>query len=130
MKKILPIISMHLFTLFSIALNAQQQNLSTQEKWPQFIGGQDSMVSYIKREIQVPVEAASNDIKGTIEVNFIVRKDGSLSNIIIKEGLGYGWDEEVIRIFQKMNAERLWLPGEHNGIKLPVTMSVPVVVGE
>ena len=55
--------------------------------------------------------------------SFIVEKNGKVSNIEIVRGLGYGCDEEVIRLLKMMP---VWKPGKKDGKPVRVKLSIPV----
>jgi protein TonB len=57
-------------------------------------------------------------------VNFVVEADGSLSDIKIVKGLGYGCDEEVMRLIRQMPK---WKPGTQRGKAVRVRMAHPVI---
>ena len=62
------------------------------EVMPEYPGGEDARQLYLTQNIQYPVKAKENNIQGTVYVNFIVEKDGSLSNFKILRGIGSGCD--------------------------------------
>src|SRR5580693_1414316 len=75
---------------------------------PQFPGGKDALASYIRKHTCYPSSARKHHISGIIEVDFVVAKDGSLKNISVLKPLGYGCDEEALRVVKKMPR---WEPG-------------------
>ncbi len=88
-----------------------------------------SIVSYyevINKELNYPEDAKNNGIKGKVFVQFIVQKDGKLREVVAVKGLGYGCDEEAVRIVA--NGPK-WTPGEQNGTKVDVRMILPVTFG-
>lgn len=62
------------------------------------VGGRRAYDKYLHNSIQYPQQALDNKIKGRVTVQFIVRRDGSLDEFSVLKGLGYGCDEEVIRL--------------------------------
>jgi protein TonB len=67
-----------------------------------------------------------NGIEGTVFVQFIVRKDGTIENARVVKGIGHGCDEEALRVVKSMNIAHTWTPGMHNGRAIPVTFTLPV----
>lgn len=67
---------------------------------------------FIEKEIKYPEEAIKNNISGRVFVQYIVEKDGSLTNLQVVKKLGFGCDEEAIRIFKNMPK---WTPGKVDG---------------
>jgi protein TonB len=89
----------------------------------EFPGGNEEMIKFISKNLVYPKDAVKAGIEGNVIVQFVVEKDGSPSNIIIKKGLGYGCDEEVIRVVKAMPK---WKPGKQNGKPARVQMVLPV----
>ncbi len=94
------------------------------EKMPEFKGGMDAMFKYIKNELNYPKYEQDKGIQGNVYVRFVVEKDGRLTKPeIIKSVDGSkNFDKEVLRIINAMPA---WNPGENNGKKVPVYMTLP-----
>ncbi len=93
------------------------------EKMPQFPGGVDSMQAFIGKNIVYKKEALDSNIQGKVYVSFILNKMGELHNINIIKGLGYGLDEECIRVVKAMPK---WTPGELRGKKVNVKITIPI----
>ena len=92
------------------------------EQMPQFPGGEREMMKFIKSNLKYPATAVENGIFGTVTVNFVVGRDGRITNIKVIRGIGAGCDEEAVRILEKMPA---WSPGKQGGIAVPVSYTVP-----
>lgn len=93
------------------------------EDSPSFPGGRDSLLKYIKQNIQYPESALENEIEGTVYVTFVVEKDGSLSNEKVLRGINQVCDEEALRLVRDMPA---WQPGLHRGEPMRVQYNMPV----
>ncbi len=93
------------------------------DEMPEFPGGIEKLMEYLANNIKYPKKAKKNKVQGKVFVNFIVEKDGSISNIKILKGIGYGCNEEVIRVLKKMPK---WKPGKHNGKPVRVIFNLPV----
>ncbi len=79
---------------------------------PEFPGGIDSLYNYLEKEQSYPEEAKANDVGGIVKINFVIEKDGSISNLILLDSLGYGCDEEAVRVISVMPD---WKPGYVDG---------------
>jgi TonB family protein len=90
---------------------------------PEYPGGVKQMHEFISGNIKYPMEAERNDISGKVFVKFIVRKDGSISDLKVLKGIGFGCDEETIRVLSQMPK---WTPGKHNGEPVNVMFTMPV----
>ncbi len=94
------------------------------EEMPQYPGGPSAMKKYIDSNIKYPISAMENDIQGRVFVNFVVEKDGSITNVEVLRGIGGGCDEEAVRVVQSMPK---WLPGKNHGTAVRVSFNVPVI---
>jgi TonB family protein len=62
--------------------------------------GFEAYTLYLTDSLQYPLEAMENSVSGTVVVQVIVAADGGVRDIQVLEGLGYGCDEEAIRLVQ------------------------------
>ena len=90
---------------------------------PSFPEGMQEMMKFISENRKYPAEAKAKDIHGKVIVAFVVERDGSLSDVKIRRGIGYGCDEEAIRLIKSMPK---WTPGKQNGKAVRVSMMLPV----
>lgn len=90
---------------------------------PLFIGGMDKLNTFLESSIVYPSDAVDNEIQGVVIVNFTVEKDGSLSNIKTDKKLGFGIDEEAIRV---LKLTKKWYPAMQNGKAVSVAYSMPI----
>ncbi len=120
-----------LFVLFPSASYSQETSQDSVynfvSKMPEYPGGQEGILTYFVENMRYPLEAYTKGISGTAYVNFIVEKDGSLSDVHVLKPVGYGCDEEAIRLISNMKG---WIPGELNGKKVRVRSNVPVYFKE
>ncbi|WP_460970532.1 energy transducer TonB [Spirosoma migulaei] len=96
------------------------------EKQPEFPGGIGALMEYLKTSVQYPPEAKKAKIQGRVFVSFIVELDGSRTDIIVLKGLGYGCDEEAMRVVRAMPC---WEPGGQSGRPLRVKYNLPILFG-
>ena len=91
------------------------------EEMPRIIG-YENLKQFVKANISYPEEAKKNKIKGVVAISYVVEKDGSVSDIKVRRGLGYGCDEEAIRIARLMKFK----PGKHKGeiVRVPYQLMV------
>ena len=97
------------------------------EEMPDYPGGPKALKQFLIDNTQYPEEAKKNNIKGTIPIQFVVEADGSITHIKVFRGLGYGCDEEVLRVIKLMPT---WEPGYQNGVAVPVYFYLAVKFGE
>ena len=80
---------------------------------PEFPGGMKALGKYIDgKNHHYPKEARDNKIEGKVIVQFIINEDGTPSDFVVIQGIGYGCDEAAIEAFKKMPK---WKPAKVNG---------------
>ena len=94
------------------------------EEQPQFPGGTQAMMKFLGENIIYPEEAHKNGIQGRVIVNFVVNKDGSLSDTKIVRGQDPLLDAEAIRVISAMPN---WKPGMQKGEPVNVRFTLPIV---
>ncbi|MDJ1494571.1 energy transducer TonB [Cytophagaceae bacterium DM2B3-1] len=67
---------------------------------PEFPGGLKALYDFFKKNVQYPEEAKNAKIDEILFLMFVVEKDGSISNPTIRKRLGYGCDEEALRVLK------------------------------
>ncbi len=87
------------------------------------VGGAQSWASYLQKNLIYPDEARHQGISGRVFLSFIVEKDGSISNIVVDEPAGHGFDEEAVRVLQQSPA---WQPGIKDGKPIRIKYKLPV----
>ena len=97
---------------------------TTVEENPQFPGGTVALYEYLAREIRYPLEAKTQGIEGRVFVQFIVEKDGSISDVKSIRGIGAGCDQEAVRVIQ--NAP-YFKSGTQRGVPVRVRMVLPII---
>ncbi len=120
-----------LFVLFPSASHSQEASQDSVynfvQKMPEYPGGQEGILTYFVENMRYPLAAYLKAVSGTAYVNFIVEKDGSVSDVHILKPVGFGCDEEAIRLVSNMKG---WVPGELDGKKVRVRSNVPVFFKE
>ena len=93
------------------------------DEMPAFPGGPEALNAFLTREIQYPEVARTNGITGTVLIEFIVEKDGRVSNAKVKVPLFPECDKEADRGVMAMPK---WKPGKKNGKPVRCFYQVPV----
>lgn len=93
------------------------------EEMPDFIGGQAALVKYLQRNLKYPSNALREGVSGRVFVAFTVNSDGSIADVEILKGLGYGTEEEAARVIKAMPS---WKPGRQNNRAVPVRYTLPI----
>lgn len=93
------------------------------EEMPDFPGGMKALMEYLSQNIKYPAEAHAKGIQGRVIVSFIVKKDGSISDIKVVRSVDPYLDKEAERVIAAMPA---WKPGKQRGQAVNVRFTVPV----
>lgn len=103
------------------------------EKMPVLIGcetdsdpeecSKKKLIDLLYNNIKYPNEAKKQRIQGIVYAKYVVKTDGSLSNIRVERGIGGGCDEEVLRFIGTLPA---YTPGFQDGKAVPVQITLPV----
>lgn len=122
-----------IMSLLCVSVNAQvdsegtiydeEQPVYFAEEWPEFPGGVDSLNAFLAREIQYPPIAKNNGITGTVLIEFVVEKDGRVTNGRVKVPLFPDCDVEALRAVMSLPN---WKPGKNLGEPVRCYYQVPV----
>ncbi len=93
------------------------------ETMPEYPGGVNELYKYLGNNIKYPEKAKADNIQGRVFVNFVVEKDGEVSNVNVLRGIGGGCDEEAIRVISSMSN---WTPGKQRGEVVRVSYNLPI----
>lgn len=93
------------------------------EQNPEFVGGQSAMYAWLGKNIKYPAAAQRANISGKVFVSFTVNTDGSITDVQVLKGLGFGTDEEAIRVVKSMPK---WKPGKQSGRAVRVKYNLPI----
>jgi len=93
------------------------------EKNAEPIGGYEALMKFIKDNIQNPVSDKSLKISRTVFVEFVIEKDGSISNPKVIVSARPDLDAEAVRVISMMPN---WKPAEHQGKIVRQFFSLPV----
>lgn len=95
------------------------------EKMPEFPnGGMPGLMKYLSDNIRYPEAAKVAGIQGRVTVQFVVDKDGSITNVKTLRGVDAELDKEAIRVISAMPK---WIPGMQKGKAVKVRYTVPVM---
>jgi protein TonB len=93
------------------------------ENQPEFPGGEEGRLKYLRDNVKYPDLAKESGIQGTVYVQFVVEPDGRVSNVEVLRGIGGGCDEEAIRVVKNMPK---WKPGSQRGRNVRVSYRMPI----
>lgn len=93
------------------------------EEMPRFPGGHSALMAFLNKQIRYPQLAVDYGLYGRVFVQFVVSKNGEITNIKVVKGVHDSLDNEAIRVVKKMPK---WIPGEQRGKKVAVQFSLPI----
>lgn len=97
--------------------------VNSAEVLPEFPGGEDAMLAFLRDRIRYPKMAADIAQQGLVYVQFVVNTEGGISNIKVLKGIGMGCDKEAMRVIKKMPK---WTPASNGGHKVNFSFVLPI----
>lgn len=96
---------------------------------PIYPGGLKAMYRFIQDNMEYPAAALRTGVQGKVFLSFVVRANGDITDIKVLKGMGFGTDEEAIRVVSAMPK---WKPGQNSDgeavnvkYNLPITFVLP-----
>ena len=93
------------------------------EDQPGFPGGMPAFYEYVSKNLKYPNQARRMGIEGRVFVQFVVGKNGSITDVTAIKGIGAGCDEEAVRVIK---SSPNWSPGKQRGKPVKVRMILPI----
>ncbi len=94
------------------------------EQTPEFPGGMGELMKYLQRNVSYPAAAQQAGIQGKVEVEFTVKKDGSVADVKVIRSVNPELDAEAVRVISAMPK---WKPGEQRGTPMDARFEMPIV---
>jgi TonB family protein len=110
---------------FAYAQPNRETPLTFVQEMPKYPGGEKALYEFLYNNITYPEQEKSQNIEGTVFVNFVVEKDGSTSNFTVTRGVqgGGGLDREALHACMKLGG---FYPGTQNGVPQRVFLTIPI----
>ena len=105
------------------AVTSDGQTFSVVEQMPEYPGGMRAGLEFMARNLRYPAKAQEAGKQGRVIVQFVVRKDGSLSDFKVLRPVDPWLDAEAIRVISTMPK---WKPGMQDGKPVSVKFTLPV----
>ena len=93
------------------------------EIMPEFPGGDLALLRFLSNSVKYPVIAQEAYIQGTVYVNFVIDRDGSVTNAKVIREVDPSLDKEALRVVNNLPK---WKPGMQQGTPVRVSYSVPI----
>ncbi len=90
---------------------------------PQFPGGEDSLISFLKNNLRYPQEAKLAWIHGRVFVGFLIDYTGKIKDIKVLSGVNQQLDDEALRVVHMMPE---WIPGKIGETNVDTRYILPI----
>lgn len=101
----------------------EEEIFNVVEQNPEPAGGMAALGAYLQKNLRYPAAAQRANISGKVFVSFVVNTDGSIQDVAVLKGLGFGTDEEAQRVVKGMPK---WKPGKQSGRPVRVKFNLPI----
>lgn len=85
--------------------------------------GMNEFLKFVAKNIKYPTTARRMGTEGKVFIQFIIEKDGSLTDLKVIRGIGAGCDEEAVRVLKK---SKNWNPARQRGKAVRQRMVLPI----
>jgi len=93
------------------------------EQQAEFKGGMQKFYEYVGKKMKYPSQARRMGIEGKVFVQFVVERDGSITDVQAIRGIGAGCDEEAMKVIRESPK---WNPGKQRGRAVRVRRVIPI----
>lgn len=93
------------------------------EQMPSFPGGNGALMQWLASNMKYPAYAAENGVQGRVFVEFIVEKDGKVTDVYVVKSADPSLDKEAVRVVAAMPK---WIPGKQNNSAVRVKYIIPI----
>ena len=106
-----------------VVVEDDNQVFTVVEQQPEFQGGYEAMMNFIRKNMRYPASARRMGVDGTVYVQFVVGKDGAITEVKTIRGISADCDKEAERVVKMMPN---WKPGRQNGKPVFVRFVLPI----
>jgi len=99
-------------------------NFRVVEELPEFPGGASEFMKWLTKNLRYPAQAQQRKLQGKVVAQFIVNKDGSISNIELVKRVDPSLDNEALRVLRLMPR---WKAGQQNEKPCRTQVCIPIV---
>ncbi len=108
----------------ALAADGSVQYYTVVEQQPEFKGGMQALGQFLSQNLRYPVDAQQAKVQGRVFISFVIDKDGEVDNVQVLKGIGFGADEEAVRVVKATSG--LWKAGTQRGEKVRVKYNLPI----
>ena len=88
-----------------------------------WIEGFQQSIDFIEKNLHYPDSACEADIEGSVVVQFVIEKDGTIGRVLVIRDIGGGCGKEAARVVKMMPK---WNPAKNNGKPVRFEFSLPI----
>jgi len=94
---------------------------------PRYAGGKEALGKFLKQHLEYPKEALSKGVEGKVVVGFEIDDDGHVHNPEVLHGIGYGCDEEALRLVKMLQYQKVNNRGKRVRVhsKININFKIP-----
>ncbi len=104
-------------------LDADDRVYEYVQQMPEFPGGKAALAAWLAEHLRYPTTARQRKVEGSVFVRCVIERTGQVGQATILKGLGYGCNDEAVRLVQALPPFR---PGRQNGRPMRVYYQLPV----
>jgi TonB family protein len=108
----------------SVPASSSDEVHQTVDELPRYKQGNNDLFAFLMQNMKYPKQAREKKIEGTVYTEFVVEKNGEVSEVKVIKGIGNGCDDEAIRVVKSMSK---WNPGILQGKAVRTKMVLPLV---
>lgn len=102
---------------------AEEEDLMQLNKFPEFVGGDEALMSYMAEHVKYPEKARADSIQGIVLLTFTVDKTGKIKDGVVSRGVHPLLDEAALNV---LNSMPNWVPGEKDSVPVNVQYHLPL----
>jgi protein TonB len=87
------------------------------------IGGMPAFYEFVGKKLKYPAQARRMGVEGKVFVEFVIERDGTITDVKAIKGIGAGCDEEAVRVLQSAPK---WKAGKQRGKPVRQRMVLPI----
>jgi TonB family protein len=106
------------------ASETSETPLEVAEIMPEFPGGTEALLSFIKDNLEYPQKAIDEQTEGRVIIRFVINSNGEISEPTILKGINKNLDQAAIDVINKLPR---WKPGQQDGQPVSVRFTLPIV---
>ncbi len=108
----------------AVAAGADTVRYTVLEQPATFVGGMEALGKFLAQNLHYPADAQRAKVQGRVFISFVINTDGSVADVIVVKGLGFGTEQEAMRVVKATTGR--WKPGVQRGRPVRVKYSLPI----